>query len=91
MILKRAAKNAMVAAIQTKWKHNPGSAYIVAQKRLGRRDRSKPSYERFSELMSRISGGAWCPQLTRLMPRPACRSGVDRIFWLNVDAYYSSR
>ena len=63
--------------------------YIVAQKRLG--NRSEPSYNYFSELMLRVSGGARRPQLTQLMPRPVFRSGVDRNFWLNANAYYSSR
>ena len=78
----------MPATIQTKWNHNPGSVYIVAQKRLDRRDRSEPSYEH--KLLSSVPGGARCPQLTRLIQRPAYRSGVDRNFWLNVDAYYFS-
>ena len=54
----------MEATIQTKWNHNPGSVYIVAQKRLDRRDRSEPSYEH--KLLSSVPGGGRCPQLTRL-------------------------
>ena len=64
-------KNAMIATIQTKWKHNPGCVDIVAEKHLDRRDRSEPSYEHFSEHMSRVSGGARRPQMTRLMEQPA--------------------
>ena len=56
----------MVATIQTKWKHNPGCVDIMAQKQLDRRDRSEPSYEHFSELMSRVSGGPRRPLLTPL-------------------------
>ena len=61
----------MVATIQTKLKHNPGCVVIMAQKHLDKRDRYELSYEQFSELMSRVSGGARRPQLTRLMERPA--------------------
>ena len=61
----------MIATIQTKWKHNPGCVDIVAEKHLDRRDRSEPSYEHFSELMSRVSGGARRPQMTQLMERSA--------------------
>ena len=81
----------MVATIQAKWKHNPVCLVIIPQKHLDRRDRSEPSYEHFSELMSRVSDGARRPQLTRLMQRTAYRSGVNLNFWLNVDAYYSNR
>ena len=64
-------KNAMVATIRTKWKHNPGCVGIMAQKHLDRRDTSEPSYEHFSELRSRVLGGSRCPQLTHLTERPA--------------------
>ena len=65
------AKNAMVATIRTKWKHNPGCVDIMAQRHLDRRDRSEPSHEQFSELRSRVLGGSRCPQLTHLTERPA--------------------
>ena len=61
----------MVATIQTKWKHNPGCVDIMAEKHLDGRDRSGPSYEHFSELMSRVSGGVRRPQLARIVERPA--------------------
>ena len=75
----------MVATIQTKWKHNPGCVVIMAQKHLDRRDRFEPSYEYFTELMSRVSGGARRPQLTQSVERPAYtyRRGVDAIIGLN--------
>ena len=69
----------MAATIQARWNHNPGCVYIVAQKRLDRRDRSEPSYEH--KLLSSVLGGARCPQLTRLIHRPAYRSGVARNFF----------
>ena len=71
----------MVATIQTKWNHNQGYVYIVVKKYLDKRNRSEPSYEQFSELMSRASDGARRPQLTRLMQRPACRNGVNLNLW----------
>ena len=60
-ISKGPVKNEMVATIQTKWKHNPRYVDTMAQKHLDRRDRYEPSYEHFSELMSRVSDGARRP------------------------------
>ena len=71
----------MVATIQTKWYHNPGCIYVLAETHLDGRDRFEPRYEHFSELMSRVSGAARRPQLTQLTQRPAYRSEVDRNFW----------
>ena len=60
-------KNVMVASFEPKWKHNSGCVAIIVQKHLDRRHRSEPIYEHFSELSSRVSGGARSPQLIRLM------------------------
>ena len=72
----------MVATIQTMWKHNAGRADIMVQKHP---DWSEPSYEHFSELRSRVSGGSRRPQLARLTEAGLYRGGEDPTFGLNID------
>ena len=76
----------MVAAIQTKWKHNSGCVDIMTRKHL---DRSEPIYEHFSELRSLVLGGSRRLQLARLTEGRLKRGGKDPTFKLNVDTFCS--
>ena len=79
-------KNALVATIQTKWKHIPAWVDIMTQKHLGR---SEPIYEHFSQLRSRVLGGSRRPQLARLTTGRLKSGGEDPTIELNVDNFYS--